>query len=305
VRIGRGLAFGAMRLTGPVIRFVGLPLLVRHTRQRRRVTIGYYHDPDPVTLDRHLAALRRTFNVIGLRTYAEALASGTLAGLPPRALVITIDDGVAGNRALLDTFRRHGVVPTIFLSSGVVGTAAGFWWEALADPAQAERLKLVPDEERTRILAEHGYLDGAPRARAEAGSVLTASDIADMRDGIDLQAHTVFHPVLSRCTDERSWAEISGCKRQLEDEFGLDIYALAYPNGKDADFGDRETRFAAEAGFTCAVTTEGGFNGPDIDPFRLKRVPLGDASGTSELIVRASGIYSFVQRHLFPGWTPV
>jgi poly-beta-1,6-N-acetyl-D-glucosamine N-deacetylase len=287
---GRGAMRVAVRRSVFILlRLTCLPLLVRRTLQRRRLTILCFHDIDPKTLDQNLRVLGRSYNFVGLRGYLEARDSGRLDVLPPRSLVVTLDDGFAIHRELLDTFRSHSVTPTVFLCSGVVGTDRRFWWTAPEDRAEVERLKRIPDDERIRALASINFSETAPFSERSA---LSRAEIDEMREVFDFQAHSIFHPILTNCSDQRSWAEISGCKRQLEDEFGLDVYAFAYPNG---DLSDREVEFVKKAGYRCGVTTRVGLNDSNTDLYRLRRVGMDDTTSVSEIIVRASGLAAYLK----------
>jgi len=274
------------------VRWSGLPFIIRETVQRRRVTILYHHDIDPTTLEVQLRVLRKRYNFVGLRACVEAIRSGRMHALPPKALVVTLDDGCKENLALLDVFRDLGVTPTIFLCSGIAGTSRRFWWSALSDDVDAiERLKTLPDADRMTALAALGFAEAEESPERAA---LSRSEIEQMSDAVDFQAHTIYHPMLTRCDDERSWAEISQSMETLTRDFGLDIFALAYPNG---DYSDREVAFAAKAGYLGAVTTEVGLNGPRTDPYRLKRIHLPMTASTNETIVRACVLPTYL-RHL-------
>jgi len=273
------------------VRWSGLPFIIRETVQRRRVTILYHHDIDPATLEAQLRVLRERYNFVGLRACVEAIRSGRMDTLPPKPLVLTLDDGCRDNFDLLDVFREFAVTPTIFLCSGIAGTARRFWWSALDDMASVERLKGVPDSDRMAALSALGFEEGAESPERAA---LSRPEIQQMRDAVDFQAHTVYHPILTRCDDERSWQEISGSMEALKRDFGLDIFALAYPNG---DYSDREVAFASKAGYLCAVTTDLGLNGPGTDPYRLRRIHLPMDASTNETIVRACVLPTYL-RHL-------
>jgi peptidoglycan/xylan/chitin deacetylase (PgdA/CDA1 family) len=84
--------------------------------------------------------------------------------------------------------------------------------------------------------------------------------------------------------------EIVQSKQILEKEFGLNIYALAYPNG---DYSKRDIALAKDAGYQCALTVDFGFNSKKTDPFRLKRICVNDATDLNELVVKASGAWDF------------
>ena len=87
-------------------------------------------------------------------------------------------------------------------------------------------------------------------------------------------------------------SEIFGSKEALESEHGLKIYALAYPNG---DYSHREVELLQSAGYTCGLTLEAGLNDAETDPFRLRRVALPDDAGINEVIVKVSGLWTFLK----------
>src|SRR5262249_41878727 len=153
----------------------------------------------------------------------------------------------------------------------LVGTDEPFWFETVADP---ERLKRLPDEERLSALA------GV--ARPEERQALSRYEVELMRPEIDFQSHTATHPVLPRCSDGKAEAEIGGSKQALEERYGLDVYALAYPNG---DYSPRDAALARTAGYRCALTVDWRANHRDTDLFALRRLAMSDTAGPSELVV--------------------
>ena len=144
-----------------VLRWSGAALLARHTVQARRVTMLAYHDPDPDTFERHLALLTSLYSVIDLTTFLSARAAGDLRALPVRAVVLTLDDGWAGNVRLLPALQRHGVRPTVFLCTSIVGTNRHYWWTHAPDQIGPEPLKGLAEEERLRRLASFGFTPDA------------------------------------------------------------------------------------------------------------------------------------------------
>src|SRR3954468_11430784 len=102
------------KLVFRLLRLSLVPLVLRHTAQRGRVTIVVYHDPDPETFEVPLTVLRRLYNIVPLRAVVEG------GRLPPRALVVTLDDGHRGNSRLAPVVERLQVPVTIFLCTGIV-----------------------------------------------------------------------------------------------------------------------------------------------------------------------------------------
>ena len=274
-----------------LLRATLLPLLIRELVQRRRVTILLYHAVAPDVLDRHLHALKRVYTFVAMKDYLEAREGGR--PLPPKALVLTLDDGHASNRALLPVLEKHGVRATVFLCTRIVGTRRRFWFEHPPAKRETATLKTLPDMERLERMRALGFDEDREYEDRQA---LTWEEVAEMRAWVDFQPHSRFHPILPRCSDERAREEIVRSKKDLEDR-GYPADVFAYPNG---DYTAREARLAREAGYRCALTIDPGFNAAATDPFLLKRIGVPDGGGTSELLVRASGIWSRL-RVLFKG----
>jgi len=272
-----------------LLRFSGLPLLLRELRQRRKVTIVAYHALEAARANRHFAALRRRYNVISLSAFLEARSSQTPDRIPPKALIITLDDGHRSNYELASVFKKHRIPVTIFLCSGIVGTHRHYWWLHANDSAEAQALKALTDAERADALLRKGHADTREYATRQS---LSRHEIAEMKAVIDFQSHTVFHPILPACSMERARREIVESKKALESEHGLKIYALAYPNGA---YSDREVGLLQNAGYTCALTVDAGFNDSKTDAFRLRRVVLPDDAGVNEVIVKTSGLWALLR----------
>jgi peptidoglycan/xylan/chitin deacetylase (PgdA/CDA1 family) len=282
-----------------LLRMSALPYFIREVVQRRRVTILVYHKPSPETVDRHFEVLRRKYNFISLADYVNS-RTDVEKRLPPKSLIVTLDDGHSGNYALKPILEKHGVPVTVFLCSGLVGTNRHFWFETEMSNDMRQGLKRLADNERLHVLARLGFSETAEHATRQA---LSASEIEDMKSVVDFQSHTVYHPLLPQCSGPRAFDEISDSKTQLEDKLGLSVYALAYPNG---DYSAREIAAAAASGYKCAVTCECGFNSRKTPAFQLKRISINDDAGLPELLVKASGVWGFVKdltrRRSAPRW---
>ncbi len=268
-----------------IVRYTGAAFLARHTAQSRRVTILAYHDPDPDTFESHLALLKSLYSVIPLEAFLSARRVGNLRGLPRRPLVITLDDGWAGNARLLPALKRHGVRPTVFVCTSIVGTKRHYWWTHAPDPADREILKRTAEDDRLRALASSGFASDTEYADRQA---LSADDLAEMNPWVDFQSHTRTHPILPCCSDERAASEIAGSAEDIERLTGVRPRALAYPDGAHCE---RDVELVRQAGYECAITIVPGSNDAKTDPCRLKRIIISDGAGSTELVARASGVF--------------
>jgi peptidoglycan/xylan/chitin deacetylase (PgdA/CDA1 family) len=267
------------------VRLTLLPRAIRFLLQRNQVTILLYHRPAPTTLARHVRTLRKIYNLVSLESFVDAVEHGSVNKLPPRSLVLTFDDGHRSNYELIDVIRELPARPTIFLCSGIVGTESPYWFDVVTDP---EPLKRVSDDERLVRLEEE--MDGAGSRRRSA---LTVDEVNELRPYVDFQSHTVSHPILPRCSPEKALRELVDSRAQLESAYALAVYAVAYPNG---DYSPRELLLAQRAGYRCGVTVDFGFNGPNADPFRLKRIAVDDDNdGAHVVVLKACGIWGVLR----------
>jgi peptidoglycan/xylan/chitin deacetylase (PgdA/CDA1 family) len=275
----------------PVLRVVPAAPAARYLTQRDGVTAVLYHSIEAGLLDRHLAALTRRYRFIPLRAYVDARREGTVDRLPRYAAVLTFDDGHASNAELLPVFRKHGVRPTIFVCTGVIGTRRHFWFRDPAARGEVEALKRLPDGERLAVLRERGFEETREYPDRQA---LSWEEMETMRPWVDFQPHTRFHPILPRCDAERARHEIATSRADLEGR-GYSVYCFAYPDG---DFTPREEALVKEAGFPTALTVELGTNDARTDPYRMKRISINDDAGVSEAVVKASGVWGRIRKRL-------
>jgi peptidoglycan/xylan/chitin deacetylase (PgdA/CDA1 family) len=106
-----------------------------------------------------------------------------------------------------------------------------------------------------------------------AGLMLTPENILNLqKNGIEIGAHTVTHPILTSLDDETARLEITAGKADLEEITGRPVRLFAYPNGKPGkDFDARHAAMVREAGFDAAFTTLPGPITRRHDRFGLAR----------------------------------
>lgn len=259
----------------------GITLAVRKMLWRDRLAILVYHDPHPAVLDAHLSNLKRICEVTTLSDLHRD-------GRGRARAVVTLDDGHRGNAALLPVFKKHGIRPTIFVCSGIVAQPREFWWmtRGVARPG-IECLQRLPDAERMSELASAGYADNAD---AEP-SGLNAHEIDSMRPHVDFESHTRFHPVLTRCGDDRCMDEIAGSKSEIEALTGQRCEHFVYPNGS---YGAREIAMLKAVGYRAARTCDAGWNDLRTDPFRLRAFEISDAATVRWFAVQLTGLPAYL-----------
>jgi hypothetical protein len=93
-----------------------------------------------------------------------------------------------------------------------------------------------------------------------------------VESGMEIGAHTINHPILTRIDDVTARAEIADSKMQLEEISRVPVLLFAYPNGKPGnDYEFRHVSMVKQAGFSAAVSTIQGVATAAGDLYQLPR----------------------------------
>ncbi len=284
-------------------------------RQRRRLRILMYHrfpgPPEDVQarLKWQCEHLRRYFHPVSLSQVARTWKSG--GQLPANALAITVDDGYRDFSVAAPIFQSFGLKVAIFVVSGFLDRQVWLWTDEVkylfantkmrnveiagvsydltaresrnrAEDRVEQIMIRMPDADRRRILEDLPRIlqTAVPSQLPEMYAPLSWQELkALQRDGIEVGAHTLTHPILSRLdTPEQVRAEIQGSKNRIEAALDAPVLHFCYPNGTKEDYDSRAVDCVREAGFETAVTTTAALNERDADLFQLSRIGVGPES---------------------------
>jgi peptidoglycan/xylan/chitin deacetylase (PgdA/CDA1 family) len=253
--------------------------------------------------------------------------------LPPRAVLITCDDGLVNTLTeMLPVLRSEGVSCLFLVTAASCSDEPGMlWYEELYNLMRTKPLTdpdlLFPAEEVIEAASFTSFqarwwstvrkasrLDARSRAewmskvrhRCGPAQALHSEKrwrllgIAELKQlteaGMSIGAHTLSHPVLSLCSEEEARREIQESKINLERALGRTVWAFAYPFGNPSTMGERELRLAREAGFACAfLNVERWATGP-VNLFALPRTHVTSATTLPEFAAHLSGLHIRLQR---------
>ncbi len=281
-----------MKIIYFLLHFSGIPFFIREIIQKRKVTIILYHDISPKNALNHFSFLKNKYNIISFQDFIIAKRRNDLSSLPPKSIIITLDDGHRGNYNLLPIIKKLNIPITIFLCSDIVDTDKQYWFKQDLDEITKEKLKKLTNIKRIEYLETHQKTNKCSLYQRFA---LSKSEIIEMSKNIDFQSHSMNHPCLPYCTDEESRTEIRNSKIQLEQKFGLKIRIFSYPNG---DYSEREINYLKENGYEAGVTCDLWFNDINTDLFQLKRLDIRDEADIYELSVKVTGIFIYIKRKI-------
>lgn len=269
------LANSIKNTVSTVICIFGIPLLVRELIARNKVAVLLYHDISPDVFTKHITYLSRHYKIITLDTLVLAIHNKDFSQIAPKSVVITIDDGHAGNIKLLPIIKQYRICPTIYLCTQIIDTHRHFWFRIPnQSKREKERLKRVPNAKRLTHLKDLANFD--PEKEYQDRQALNIDEMREMVECVDFQPHTQFHPILPNCNDIESNKEIHGSKADLEELLGKACLHFSYPNG---DYSERELEIVKACGFRSARTSDIGWNTSDTSPYQLKAIPISDDAG--------------------------
>ena len=258
-----------------VICLLGIPLLIREWVCRNRIAILLYHDVQPEVFAKHIVYLSRHYAIISLDILVSAIYKKDFSEIPPKSVVITIDDGHAGNFALLPIINQYRICPTIYVCTQIINTHRHFWFKfARQSKKVKERLKKLLNAKRLASLKQE--VDFEPEKEYQDRQALDIEEMKQMKQDVDFQPHTQFHPILPQCTETECKQEILGSKMDLEKYLGIERLHFSYPNG---DYTEREIEIVKAAGYRSARTTDLGWNSISTPPYKLKAIPISDNAG--------------------------
>jgi peptidoglycan/xylan/chitin deacetylase (PgdA/CDA1 family) len=278
---------------------------------RARLSILIYHrvvaQEDPLTrwdltaerFSAQMALLAAQYTPMAL---GEAIARLEHGALPARTVCVTFDDGYADNAEVaLPILQRHAVPATFFVATGfldggrmwndtVIEAIRGHPGEAIdlgawglgalplttpelrraAIPVIITALKHLPAPERQRKVEHLAALAATP---LRSDLMMRSDQVLELRRaGMDIGAHTLTHPILTRIPEADARREINESRGRLEALLREPVSLFAYPNGKPGqDYTAEHVRMVREAGFSAAVSTAWGAASAHSDRFQLPR----------------------------------
>jgi peptidoglycan/xylan/chitin deacetylase (PgdA/CDA1 family) len=260
----------------------------------------------PTNFAQHLKYIQDMCHPMRLPDLVDALQQNLL---PKRAVAVTFDDGYADNFCNAYPILSSEKIPaTIFVATGYLNGSIEFWWDELERyllaPKQAapskqiqmqgqidERPNSTPEQKiiahqsiqqllkpmsqsaRDEVLDVLALWAGQGREERPDYRPMTTNELIQITQNglIEIGAHTISHPVLSKLPLEVQFEEIIGSRQRLEGITESSVITFAYPYGTSEDYSDKTVEILKATGFHAACTTTHGSIGMGDDPFRLRR----------------------------------
>ncbi len=244
--------------------------------------------------------------------------------LPPRALLITFDDGYRDNLThALPILAARKIPFVLFVPTGYLEDERVFFWDWVAEafrhsgvnsaklPELGERswhagnyetvagewvFAAAPLGECSRLaaIAQLAEILGYDASQSPpAGTHLSWSDLEEMiRNGCTVGAHTVSHPMMVGLGLEKAAQEIANSKSSLEKKLGVPVLSFAFPYGRTTDYETAYLSVLRQSGIKIAFRSTGAINfasGARRNPFEIRRCGVGLGSRLEDVAALAAG----------------
>jgi N-acetylglucosaminyl-diphospho-decaprenol L-rhamnosyltransferase len=244
--------------------------------------------------------------VFYLMTEANCLIRWAIGRPASHRLVILYYHGLPANLRAnfarqLDIIATHvKVVPADYHEAAAPGgrsVAITFddAFESVLDNAiPALRARRMP----TTIFIPVGKMGCMPTWEIEPGSEAGSEAIASadvlcrqISDLVHCGAHSLTHPHLTRVPREQACGEITGCRDQMSEMFGVDVRIFAFPYG---EYNDEIVGLCRVAGYERVYTNIPRVVDPASGEFVRGRVLVKPDDGPLEFYLKMSGAYAWM-----------
>ncbi len=290
--------------------------------RRERARVLMYHrihserawlNVSPENFLLQMRLIKAFFTPLSLSELVACLRRGR--PIPPRAVVITFDDGYRDNyEKAFPVLRDLGIPATFFVTTGLIESRQHFWWDHV-------RLGLKPEAELMEAWPEMCHqLAGLPRpqlvdrvtarlkeiphdqARQLLKAICLPVEPAEpetmtwpqlrelVRAGMEVGSHTVSHPILAQQSREEAEWEIRHSKATLEQQLGCPVKHFAYPNGRPCDLSPEQPRILEQVGYLSACTTVDRFVDRGSSVYGLERIAVNGFDSPVKFLLRMAGL---------------
>ena len=163
--------------------------------------------------------------------------------LPPRAVLITFDDGYLDNlEQAVPVLQKYGYPAVLFAPIAYLGAN-----------------RPLPHDEHLAV-------------RGIVNPTLDWKQLAELEQaGVRVESHGIGHRPLADLEVDEAAREITLSKLRLEEALGRPIRAFAYVKGSEAHYRPVHLSLLRQAGYDVAFTSISGGNGSHTDPLQLHR----------------------------------
>lgn len=268
-------------------------------------TILAYHEIEKSNFDNHVTYLKTNgYQIISIDGLFNL--STQPGNLPPKAVIMTFDDGWKSNYS--DVFpiaQKYGIPFIIYLVSQSYLTDFKAWFFTMAE-LKSSGISDIPRDSEWSMLDDKGKNRMAHELRKKYGNLISKSHILSLDEIVRMQnsglasfgSHTTSHVRLNQLSEAEVKQELVASKLELESILNKPVEHFAYPQGY---YNPKHFKCLRSAGYKTAVTAVPGLNNfqKGTHPFELRRIFISGKDDVSILAAKLSGIWYKLHRIRF------
>jgi peptidoglycan/xylan/chitin deacetylase (PgdA/CDA1 family) len=274
---------------------------------------------------RQMEYLTKYFNIISLQDALKQINNPLNNGYDKPSVVVTFDDGYAGNyRVLLPIVKSMNIPVTVFVATKHIQDQSLYWYDRLINALQGcnpielnlshlslgnyrihycrgpenwreiERLlsdlkTLNPDSRENAVEGILKSLNSKQKVNTYTNSILSIHELRELSKCplITIGAHSHCHNILTQLSDDEIKKSIKTSKQLLETWIGRPVQYFAYPNG---NYNDDVVNIFKKADFECSLTTVAKPWDDSESFFTIPRIGIGRYDSLDYFRVKVSGM---------------
>lgn len=256
----------------------------------------------PQDFGEQMRYLAGNYQIVSLSDVMTAFESRHRHKLPPRAVLVTFDDGYCDfEEHAWPILKRYGIPAILFVPTAFPDQPERtFWWDDLHQVAQrAPQMATLNTLIDSLNLSSTDRIQSYDQLRSYLKTLKHTEAIANVKqlcrkldiqpapnrilswdslrklasEGLTLGAHTRTHALMNRISLEEAREEVIGSLTDLERQIGSALPIFAYPSGQVSD---EVISLLEREKFILAFATKRGINNVNhINPLRIGRTNIG------------------------------
>jgi len=283
-----------------------------------------YHKTKKKAFDKQVGYLTKKYNIISIDEAINKIKKNSIQG---NEIVITFDDGYKNNYTeAFPILKKYNKKATIFLISSRIDSDKYAWYDIIeiffkeykknnytlkiesknytfytSNENQKintintlkEILKNISNIDREKIVKKlsenlHSYKSEYKKKF----SFITWKEAREMLKTINFGAHSVTHPILTKCSKSKVEMEIMKSQETIQEKLKTVVDGFCFPNG---DYDDNIINILKEKKYNYACSTKNGGCYANDDVFKLNRIGIGEEDSVLLLKLKLSKIWMILR----------
>lgn len=260
-----------------------------------RLRVLAYHDiEDAEIFESQILWLKSKYNLINIPILYNHLIKND--PLPPRALLLTLDDGdkTVYTKAL-SVFQKHKIPSCLFIITDLIDSFKDFWWETIKKNEKIDGLsdsqilkiinhnKSIPNSQRLQNLKEY---------KSTVKQQLKIEEIHTLRDyGVFIANHSHTHPMFDMLEEQDIIKELEKSNDFFKNSEVGDYSVFAYPNGS---YNETSEQLLEKFNIKMAFLFDHKINKKKIQPLRISRIRVDSTIPFPEFQTKVSGLHCLI-----------